>query len=136
MELRIRSGETRKTAFKWNVTYLKGEFSSKIKEKWEGLPANAIFFFKLRHISRLYRQLSKNKAKEHKRIELNARANLEVATAKLHDDIYNEELQGVTNMHKRTLEEIETRKTRGPPLGPESNGKRWEISVRKNSSSL
>ena len=116
MELRIGSGETRKTTFKWNVTYLKGEFSGKLKKKWEGLPANATFFFKLRQISRLYRQLSKNKARKHKREELNARANLEVVTAKLHDDVYNEELQGVANMHKRTLEEIETKKARGATI--------------------
>lgn len=87
IEVKIGSGETWKIAFKWNVSYLTGEFLGQLKEKWVGLPTNATFFFKLRHISRLYRQFSKNKAKEHKREELNARANLEVATAKLHDNI-------------------------------------------------
>lgn len=116
MEIKIGRGEIRKTTLKWNVTYLKGEAAGKIREKWAGLPANASFFFKLRHISRIYRQFSKNKAKEHKREELNARANLEVATAKLHDDFHNEELQGVADMYKRTLEEIETRKARGATI--------------------
>ena len=95
---------------------MKGELAGKIKEKWAGLPANATFFFKLRHISRLYRQYSKNKAREHKKEELNARANLEVATIKLYEDIYNEELQGVTNMYRRILEDIETRKARGATI--------------------
>ena len=95
---------------------MKRELARKIKEKWKGLPANVTFFSKLRHISRIYRQFNKSKAKEHKREELNARANLELAIAKLHDDIYNGQLQGVANMYKRTLEEIETRKTRGATI--------------------
>jgi len=33
MELNIGSGEGRKTAFKWNITYLKGDTETKLKEK-------------------------------------------------------------------------------------------------------
>ena len=116
LEIGIGSGEIRHTPFKWNVAYLKGEFAGQLREKWESLPTDATFFQKLRHITRLYRQFSKWKAKEHKREELNARANLEVATGQLHDDIYNVELQGKVNQIKHSLEEIEARKARGATI--------------------
>jgi exonuclease III len=112
IEVSIGSGEVRKTTYKWNVSHLK-EFAGKMTEKWDSLPIEATFFQKLRHISRFYRQFSKQKAREYRKEELNARANLEVATAKLHDDIHNEVVQGEANMFKRILEEIETRKARG-----------------------
>ena len=92
MEICIGSGEVRRAAFKWNVSYMEGEFATQLKEKWASLPIDASFFQKLRQITRLYRQFSKHKAKEHKREELNARANIEIATAKLHEDIYNVDL--------------------------------------------
>lgn len=60
---------------------------------------------------RFYRQFSKQKANEHKKEELNARASLEVATSQLHDDIYNEKIQRKINHFKRKVEEIETQKT-------------------------
>ena len=63
------------------MSYLKGEFADKLKEKWDSLPTDASFFHKRRHVNRLYRQFNKQKTKEHMREELNARANLEVATA-------------------------------------------------------
>ena len=116
VEMSIGSGELRKTSFKWNVSYLKGEFAGQLREKWESLPRDATFFQKLRHITRLYRQFSKWKAKEHKREELNTRANLEVATAQLHDDMYNEEVQGKVSRIKRSLEKIEARKARGATI--------------------
>ena len=113
IEICIGSGEVRRAAFKWNVSYMEGEFATQLKEKWASLPIDASFFQKLRQITRLYRQFSKHKAKEHKREELNARANIEIATAKLHEDIYNVELQGEVNQYKQVLEEIEMRKARG-----------------------
>ena len=112
----IGSSEVWKATFKWNLTYLKGELAGKLKEKWESLPTKATFFQKLRHITRLYRQFSKWKAKEHKREELNARVNLEVVTVQLHDDIYNEEIQGKVNQFKRTIKKIETQKARGATI--------------------
>lgn len=68
------------------------------------------------HVTRFYRQYSKQKAKENKREELNARANLEIATASLHDDIYNVGKQGEVNLLKRTIEDIKTRKARGATI--------------------
>lgn len=47
------------------------------------------FFSKLRTISRFYRQLCKQKAKENKKLELDTRARLEVVTATLHEDFNN-----------------------------------------------
>lgn len=74
------------------------------------------FFCKPRHISRYYRQYSKQIAKEHKREELYARANLEITMAWLHDDTYNEEKQGEANKYKRIIEEIESRKAKGSTI--------------------
>lgn len=47
VEVSIGSGEVRKTACKWNVTYLKEEFADKLKENWDNLPTKAFFFHKL-----------------------------------------------------------------------------------------
>lgn len=116
VEVNIGSSEVKKAAFKWNVTNLKGEFVDKLKDKWNNLPTEAPFFHKLRHITRLYRQFSKQKAKEHKRKELNTKAKLEVATAILHEDIYNEEVQGEVNQYQRKMEDIETRKAIGATI--------------------
>lgn len=91
IELTIKNGEVRKSTFKWNVTNLKGEMTVKLQEKWARLLTNVTFFYKLMHITRYYRQFSKQRAKEHKREELNARANLEISMASLHEDIFNEE---------------------------------------------
>lgn len=89
IKLNIGSKEVRKSAFKWNVAHLKGEMTVKLREIWERLPMDATFFSKLRQITIFYRQFSKQMAKEHKREELYVRANLETATARLHEDIYN-----------------------------------------------
>ena len=53
------------------------------------------------------------KAKEFKWEELNIKANLEVATAELHNDIYNIDLQGKVSKYKHLLEESDMRKVRG-----------------------
>lgn len=105
--------EERKSALKWNVFHLKGEMAAKLKEIWVSQPANATFFHKFQHITKYYKQYSKKKTKEYKREELDARANLEIATAQLYEDIYNEEKQGEANKYKRKIEEIETMKARG-----------------------
>ena len=47
IELSIGSGEIRKASYKWNVTYLKGDFARKLKEKWESSPTKVTFFQKL-----------------------------------------------------------------------------------------
>lgn len=116
MELCIGEGEVRKSAFKWNVEHLKGETGTKLRDKWDSLPKDASFFYKLRHISMYFRQLSKQKAKEHRWEELSARAKLEVVTASLHNDIYNAEKQGEVNQYKIILEDIKTRKTRNAAM--------------------
>ena len=67
IELCIGNSEVRKSAFKWNIFYLQGEITAKLRERWEALPKDATFFFKLRNISRLYRQISKLKARENKK---------------------------------------------------------------------
>ena len=89
---------------------------TKLEEIWEGMPRDATFFAKLRHVTRFYRQFSKQKAKEHRREELNARANLETAIARLHDDIYDEGKQGEVNKYKGIIEGIEDRKARGATI--------------------
>ena len=55
-------------------------------------------------------------AKKHKREELYARANLETATARLHEDIYDLDKQSEVNKYKNIIEGIETRNARGATL--------------------
>lgn len=93
------------------------------------MPNETSFLYKLRHITRYYRQFSKQNEKGHKWEELSTRAKLEVATASLHNVIYNIKKQGEVNQYKRILEEIETRKPKVPWLILELNGKRWGINV-------
>ena len=106
----------RKSAFKWKVAHLKGETIAKIRELCERLFAEATFFSKLRHVTRFYRQFSKLKVKEHRREELNTRANLETATAQLHEDIHNTEKQGEVNKYKSIIDGIEDKKARGATI--------------------
>lgn len=58
------------------------------------------FFGKLMHIARLYRWYSKEKALAFKNEELEIREALGTTTYLLHKDIYNEELQGVSQYAK------------------------------------
>lgn len=80
---------------KVTISDLEGNFAYKLKTKWASLLEDAIFFFKLRHIYRFYRQYSKQKLKEAKKVELGTKANLkEVASALLHEDACDVEQQG------------------------------------------
>lgn len=76
-------------------------------------PEGASFFYRLRQITRLYKSVSKQKAKEFKKEELDTRASLEVATTLLHEDVYNDDKQGKVNQLWNKLYEIETRLARG-----------------------
>ena len=116
IELHIGNHEVRKSAYKWNIAHLKGDMMAKLREIWERMPADATFFAKLRHVTRFYRQFSKQKASENKREELYARANLETTTARLHEDIHNEDKQGEVNRYKGIIEGIEDRKARGATI--------------------
>lgn len=81
--------------------------------RWASMLEEASFFFKLRHISRFYRQFSKKMAREFRQDELDTRANLEVAMTTLHDDVNNFEKQGeVTRLHK-TINEVERKRLEG-----------------------
>ena len=49
----------------------------------------------MRHITRIYKQLSKNKTRDYKKGKLNLKAsNLEVYVATLHEDVYNVDKHG------------------------------------------
>lgn len=113
LEISIGNHEVRRTNFKWNVLHLQGKIIDMIQERWNRCPAYATFFYKLWHITKFFRQMSKQKAKDFKREELNTRANLELVTATLHEDMYNIDQQGEVNRLCSSLEEIETRKTKG-----------------------
>ena len=116
IEVNIGSREERKGAFKWNTTHLKGELREKLEERWVSLPEGANFFFKLRNISRFYRQACKQKTKENRRMELDTKAKLEVAMANLHKDVNSFEKQGEVNRLKNTIDSIETRKVIGAAI--------------------
>ena len=97
IEIGIGDGELRKSTYKWNVDHLKDEACELLKECWKKLPEANSFFSKLRHISKVFRQFSKRKAREYKKKELDTRAKLEVAVATLHEDVYNIDKQGVVS---------------------------------------
>lgn len=56
------------------------------------------------------------KTYEFKRVKLDTRANLELATAVLHDDVYNMDKQGEVNRLWNMLEYIEGRKAKGAAI--------------------
>lgn len=116
LELSIGSKEVMKSIFKWNVAHLQGEMIDMLRDKWNGCSEGASFFYKLMQITRIYRFVSKQKAKEFKKEELDTRASLEVATALLHEDVYNEDKQGKVNQLRNKLDEIETRLARGAAI--------------------
>ena len=116
IELNIENGEVRKSTFKWNISHLQGEICDTLSECWNKLLGDTSFFSKIRYISRVYRQESKKIARGNKREELDTRANLEIAVANLHEDIYNADKQREVNVLRQVLDGIETRKTRGLQL--------------------
>ena len=116
MELCIGEDGARRSTFKWNISHLRGETADALRERWSSLPEGSSFFHKLRSITRLFRQISKQKAKEFRKEELDARAKLEVSIAALHEDVYNVDKQGEVSRLNNILEEIETRKARGATI--------------------
>ena len=116
LELAIGEEGTRNSAYKWNLTYLDGEMSDALGLRWTSLPENTSFFHKLRDIKKFYMQHSKTKAREFRKVELDTKPNLELATATLHEDMYDVDKQGEVNRLKRDLDEIETRKARGAAI--------------------
>ena len=115
VQLEVYVGEEggRKSSFKWNISHLKGETTMALRDRWESITGENSFFQKLRNVTRFFRQLSIVKAKEFRKTELDARANLQIAIATLHDDIYNIDKQGEVSRLNNILGEIEARKTRG-----------------------
>ena len=116
LEISIGTSEVRDLAFKWNAAHLEGEIADLLRDKWAGLPAHTSFFSKLRTISRLYRQVSKAKAKDFKMLELDTKAKLETTTFNLHEDPYNICKQGGMNHLQGTMDNIETHKARGAAI--------------------
>ena len=91
VQIEVCMGEKgiRKSSFTWNITHLKGETITALRDRWSSLPCESSFFHKLRNVTRHYRQLSILKAKVFRKVELDARTKLEIAIATLHEDIYN-----------------------------------------------
>lgn len=94
----------------------------------------------MRKITRFYKQLSKQKIKENKKIELDTRAGLKLATTILHNNINNFDKQWEDNQLRRTMEEIETKtKTKKGKnveeilLGLGVDGKKLEINASQSS---
>lgn len=113
LEVAIGQGEVQKSTYKWNVAHLGGDIGDKLRKKWASLPKEASFLFEFRNITRYYTQYSKLKVQENRKIKFDVKAKLEVATANLHNDIYNVDLQGEISRYKSILDEVEVRKTRG-----------------------
>ena len=113
IELHVGQEKVRKFSYKWNIAHLGGEIGEMLREKWDSLPRDASFFFNIRNITRFYRQHCLQKAKKYKWEELNIKANLEVATTELQNEIYNINLQGKISKQKNLLEEYDMRRVRG-----------------------
>ena len=114
--LHIGSGERRKAAFKWTVFYLQGDIMDKLEVRWEAIPKDATFFFKLRNVARFCRQACKKKTMESKKLELDILVKLEIATANLHDDINNFEKQGEVSRLKKIIGRVESGKANGTAI--------------------
>ena len=96
--------------------HLKGETIEVLSERWVNLPEEAPFFQKLRNIARYYRHISKLKAKEFKRRELDLRAKFEVTIALLHEDTHDPVKQRDVSRSSMAMDEIENRKARGATI--------------------
>lgn len=79
----------RKSAFIWNVSHLRGETIRNLSETWANLLDENI----IRH----YRELSKHKAKEYRKEELNTKAKLDLVIATLHEDVFDQDKQRVVS---------------------------------------
>ena len=60
--------------------------------------------------------MSKTKVRELRRLELDTKAKLGIATAKLHKDPYNISRQGDVSHLQDKIDGIETHRARGPPF--------------------
>lgn len=76
-------------------------------------PGRGTILFKLRYLSRFYRQLSKQKAQEFGKEERDVRAKLELAIVALHGGSYDCDKQGDVSELNGSLDGIEIRKARG-----------------------
>lgn len=81
-----------------------------LRVRWDRLPDDASFFFKLRNVSR---QLNKQRAMIFMEEELDIQTRFEVAIAFLHEDAYNVAKQGKVSELKKTLKKFETKKAKG-----------------------
>ena len=86
--------------------------SDVLGQSWTCLPKNTSFFYKLRDIKRFYRHYSKRNAKEFRKVELDTKVNLKLATVTLHENVYDVDKQGEVNKLKKNMDEIETRQAR------------------------
>ena len=110
LEVYVSEEGERKSSFKWNISHLKGETTLALRDRWASIPGEYSFFYKVKNVTRYYRQLSIRKAKEFRKAELDARAKLETAIATLHKDIYNIDKQGEVSRLNNILDT--TRETR------------------------
>lgn len=67
IEINIGKERIKRTTFKWNTSHLSEDFIYELRTRWDRLSDDASFFFKLKHITRFFRQHSKQRAKKTKR---------------------------------------------------------------------
>lgn len=97
----------RRMSFKWNTSHLSEDLIYELRTHWDRLLDDAFFSVKLRYITRFFRQYSKHWARENKKEELDIKAKLKIASAKLHEDMYNVATQGEVSELSKALENIE-----------------------------
>ena len=98
------------------MSHLQRETLDLLSETWAGLPTQTSFLSKLRVISRLYRQVSKSKTTELRRLELDTNAKLGIATAKFYKDPYNITRQEEVNHLQDKIDGMETHRARGATI--------------------
>lgn len=109
--------EKRHIIFKWNASFLKdSSLIMRIKDEWLSLTSTMSFFGKIRHIARIYRWHSKEKAMAFKIEEMEVKRKLKDATKELHLDMYNQETQRLVNCIRSKMRKIEERIAKGAAI--------------------
>lgn len=106
--------------------HLNEDFIYEFRTRWGRLPDDASFFFKLKDITRFFRQQSKRHTRENKKEELDIKAKLEIASTKLHEGMYNITLQGEVSKLSKAIEEIKIGKARGATIRSKVKWKQME----------
>lgn len=95
-----------------------------IRQLWQSTPTHAIFFSKLRRVTRFYRGFYINRAKTSRKAEEALCNSLDLKTQQLQTDPLSVQLQEETNVIRSTLASFENKKIEGQKLRSRA---RWRL---------